>query len=233
MGFSIFSIQPASTTISFSSPNQNLSTDNIPEDETVTKRAFEYAARFGLDQAQLLPQNVYTASNAVGCNQTLTNGICARGIFLSRKLDGIGFWGDANNGSDGFSLELGAYGQVRSFDFVWPDLGLVQKSQTASPKEIISCIRKQNVIVVPENDEPNYFDRLKKLAAAKKFTITQITPYYIEGVFGVVPTNDEPPEIIAPLAELEAVADFGESNATVKLLTPIISSEVTRLLGNN
>ena len=37
MGFSIFSMQPVSTTISFFSTNQNLSTDNIPEAETVTQ----------------------------------------------------------------------------------------------------------------------------------------------------------------------------------------------------
>ena len=81
MSHSIFSIQPASTTISFSSPNQNLSTNNVPDDETVTKRAFECAARFGLDRTHLIPKNVYSSSNAAGCEETLTNGICARGIF--------------------------------------------------------------------------------------------------------------------------------------------------------
>jgi hypothetical protein len=83
MGFSIFSIQPASTTIAFFSTNQNLSTNNVPDAETVTKRAFEYAARFGLDQGHVIPKNVYTASNASGREETLTNGICARGIFFS------------------------------------------------------------------------------------------------------------------------------------------------------
>jgi hypothetical protein len=33
------------------------------------------------------------------------------------------------------------------------------------------------------------------------------------------------------LAELEAVADFGNSNATVRLLSPIIASDASRLLG--
>ena len=68
------------------------------------------------------------------------------------------------------------------------------------------------------------------LAKAKAFTITNITPYYGEGVFGEVPTNDVPPEFVTPFAELEAVAEFGNSNATVRLLSPIISSEVNRLL---
>jgi hypothetical protein len=230
MGFSIFSIQPASTTISFSSPNQNLSTDNIPDDETVTKRAFECAARFGLDRTDLIPKNVYSASNATGCEGTLTNGNCARGIFLSRKLDGIGFYGDANNGSDGFSIEFGGRGQIRSFSLVWPNLEHNQNSPTASPQQITACIRAHKIIVIPNADEDNYFERVKSLANAKTFTITKITPYYGEGIFGEVPTNDVPPEFIVPFAELEAVADFGNSNVTVRLLSPIIASEVNRLL---
>jgi hypothetical protein len=229
MGFSIFSIQPATTTISFFSTNQNLSTDNVPDDETVTKRAFECAARFGLDQAHLIPKNVYSSSNAAGCEETLTNGICARGIFLSRKLDGVGFFGDANNGSEGFSIEFGSRGQIRSFSFVWPNLEPDQKSLAASPKEIIRYIREHKVMVLP-GDEPNYFGRIKMLAKAKAFTITKIMPCYGEGVFGEVPTNDVPPEFVTPFAELEAVADFGNSNATVRLLAPIISSDVNRLL---
>jgi len=49
-------------------------------------------------------------------------------------------------------------------------------------------------------------------------------------VFGEVPTNDVPCKFVTPFAELEAVADFGNSNATVRLLSPIIASEVSRLL---
>jgi len=230
--FSIFSIQPASTSISFSPPDQSLSTDNVPDDETVTRRAFECAARFGLDRAHLIPKNVYSSSNAAGCDQILTNGICARGIFLSRKLDGIGFFGDANNGSDGFSIEFGSRGQIRSFSLVWPNLETNQLHKTASPQQIITCLRAHKIIVIPNPDEETYFQRLEALANAKKFTITKIMPCYGEGVFGKAPTNDVPSEFITPFAELEAVADFGNSNATVRLVSPILSSEVTRLLGN-
>jgi hypothetical protein len=83
---------------------------------------------------------------------------------------------------------------------------------------------------MPNADEDTYFQRVKTLANAKTFTVTKITPYYGEGIFGEVPTNDMPPEFVTPFAELEAVADFGNSKATVRLLSPIISSEVDRLL---
>ena len=233
-GLTIFSIQPATTSISFFSTNQNLSTNNVPDAETVTKRAFEYAARFGLDQGHLIPKNVYTASNASGREETLTNGICARGICLARQLDGVAFFSADNEGegAEGFSVEFGSRGQIRSFSLVWPNLERDKDSLTASPLQIINCIRAQKTIVLPNPDEETYFQRITTLANAKTFTITKITPYYGEGIFGEVPTNDGPPEFIVPFAELEAVADFGNSNATVRLVSPIISSEVSRLLGN-
>jgi hypothetical protein len=229
VSFSIFSIQPASTTISFSPPHINLSTDNIPDSQTVTERAFEYAARFGLGQAQLIPKNVYTKSNFVGSDEMQANGICARGIFLSRKIDGFGFW-DKIGGQEGFSVEFGSRGQIRSFSLAWPKLERYQSSPTASPQQIINCIKACKTIVMPNADEDTYFQRVKTLANAKTFTVTKITPYYGEGIFGEVPTNDMPPEFVTPFAELEAVADFGNSKATVRLLSPIISSEVDRLL---
>jgi hypothetical protein len=229
-GFIFFLIQPATTTISFCSTNNIFSTNDVPDNEAVTRRAFECAARFGLDRAYLVPKNVYNASNAPGRTDIFTNGICARGIYLSRKLDGIGFFGDANDISEGFSIEFGSHGQIRSFELVWPNLERYQNSPTASREEVMRCIRERRILIFPDNDEPNYFERVKGLASAKSFTITKITPYYQEGVFGETPANDSPAEFIAPFAELEAIADFGNSNATVRLVSPIMSSDVTRLL---
>ena len=60
-------------------------------------------------------------------------------------------------------------------------------------------------------------------------TITRITPFYSEGVFGDAPANEEPPKTIAPFAELEALADLGGSNMPVQLLSPILVFEVVRL----
>ena len=229
MGFAIFSIEPASTTISFSSPNQSLMTNNVPDTETVTKRAFECAARFGLDRAHLIPKPVYSSSNASGCDQTLTNGICGRGIFLSRKLNNVGFFGDADNASDGFAIEFGSRGQIRSFSLVWPNLKTNRLETVASPQQIIAGIRAHKIIVLPNPGEDTYFQRLKTLANTKTFTITKITPCYGEGVFGEVPTNDVPSGFISPFAELEAVADFENSKVDVRFVSPIISSEFNGL----
>jgi hypothetical protein len=118
---------------------------------------------------------------------------------------------------------------IRSFTLTWPNLERYESQPTASPQQIIACIRARKVIVVPDGEE-RYFERVKALANAKKFTITKITPHYGEGVFGEVPTNDVPSKFIAPIAELEAVADFGNSTLTVRLLSPALSSDAIRML---
>jgi hypothetical protein len=228
--FSIFSIQPANTSISFTSTNHNSLTENMPDDGTVRRRAYECAARFGLDAAHLVACDVYTRSPAEGCSGTPTNGIYACGIHLARKLDGVNFLtlGRDDSSPEGFSLELGSRGQIRSFTLVWPNLQRDHADSIASPPEIVRCIRGQRVLVVPHEDEPDFFGRIKTLAGAKTFTVMKITPIYGEGVFGDAPANEEPPKVIAPFAELEAVADFGSSNMPVRLLSPILASEIVR-----
>ena len=233
VSFSMFSIQPASATVSFGATNQNPSTGDVPDDETVTRRASECTVRLGLDQAHLVPGGVYVKSNADSCEGTLTNSICARGIHLARELDGVKFFsfGKDNNEMEGFSIEFGRSGQIRSFSLKWPDLEAEHKSLTASPREIVRCIRQRRVLVLPKDDEPNFFARIKMLADAKTFTITNLSLFYGEGIFGEMPTGDEPPQIIAPFAELDAIADFGNSNTVVQLLSPILSTDISRLPG--
>ncbi|HEY1661031.1 MAG TPA: hypothetical protein VGI03_01310 [Verrucomicrobiae bacterium] len=229
MSGNIFSIEPASAAIRFFSTNQNLLTNDIPDDETVTKEAFRISARFGLSGNFLFPQKVYPILNADQGDEILTNGICGRGVFLSRKLDGITFFGDDIQGQEGFAVEFGSRNQIRAFSLVWPNLEHVKKSPTATPDEIVQAIRKHEILVFPGHDESDYFGRIRKLANAKVFTIVKITPRYIEGVWGDTPTNDEPQQIITPIAEIEAIADFGNSNVSVRLFSPILTSDIARL----
>ena len=227
-----FSITPADATLSFYSPDQNHLTQNIPNDATVDKLARDCALKLGVDLAQVVEKPPTSHFNTDTNDNKLTNQICGRGVFLCRQLDGIEFFSanDEGDGAEGFGIEFGSYGLIRSFSLCWSEVARYKSEHTTCPQEIIHCIRAHKTIVMPNGDEKNYFDRLKKLAGAKKLTITKITPCYGAGVFGEVPTNDVPCKFVTPFAEMEAVADFGSSNATVKLLSPIISSEVVRLL---
>ena len=187
------------------------SPEGTATNQAAVKRAWNCLAQLGLDRSQF-----------VKTNDASSGGF---GVFIPRQIDGIQVYG----GSEGFQIWFDEQ-RVLQFCLLLPNLERDNQSQVASPQEIIHCIRAHKAIVLPGVDEENYFARLKSLAGAKKLTITKITPYYGEGVFGEVPTNDVPPEFVIPLAELEAVADFGNSNANVKLLSPILSSEVIRLL---
>jgi hypothetical protein len=229
-----FFINPSDATINFVSPDyKNGSPEGIPANETIAKRAWGYVPQFGLDPVHLTESSFFTHSNNVDrAGKDTTNFVCGHGIFLARQLDGVNFFSADNtgDGAEGFSIEFGSYGQIRFFSFRWSDVERYEKQQTASSQEIIHCIKAHKTIVLPNVDEEDYFERLKKLASAKKFTITKITPYYGEGMFGEVPTNDVPCKFATPFAELEAVADFGNSNTIVRLVSPILTSEVDRLL---
>jgi hypothetical protein len=227
-----FSIIPKSATISYGLPHPGTNTTDIPSDKVLVQRAWACAVQLGVNSEQIAFKEMTSSFNQDENYNNLTNQLCGRGVFLSRKLDGILFWSSGTEDEDvgGFWIEFGSHGQVRAFSLVWPDLERSELQQIASPQQIIACIRTQKIIVIPNANEETYFQRIKKLATAKKFIITKITPYYIEGRLGETPTNDSPPEIIEPIAELEAVADFGSSNAFVRLLSPIVSSEASRLL---
>ncbi|HEY3761975.1 MAG TPA: hypothetical protein VGN23_09530 [Verrucomicrobiae bacterium] len=228
----IFESEPNRSTISYGLPNPGTNTTDIPVDKIIVRRAWACAEQLGVDPKQVALNEMTSSFNQDENDNDLTNQLCGRGVFLSRKLDGISFWsnGTDNGLFDGFWIEFGSHGQIRAFSLIWPELERFQKEATAPPDEIIQIIRKRRILVYPDKNETGLFERIKNLSKAKTFTITKITPYYIEGVLGETPTNDEPPRLIAPLAEIQAVADFGTSHSSVTLLAPITSVDVNRLL---
>ena len=224
--------------MSFESPNyKDGSPDGIPGDETIAKRAWDCLPLLGLDRAKLIQKSFFTHTWNVDRNgRDTTNFICGRGVFLCRQLDGVDFFsidGTEDGDAEGFSIEFGDHGQIRCYSFRWSAMERYESQQTASVQEIVHCIKAHKTIVLPNGEEENYFARLKALANARKLTITKITPVYGEGIFGKPSTSDTPCKFATPFAELEAVADFGTSNATVRLVSPILSSDVKRLLQNN
>ena len=227
--FSIFSIRPTNGIICYTMPNPDSGSDkDIPSDEAIAMRAWKYASQLGLDSKQLTQKPL--TSRICGHDENgreATNQICGRGVYLSRQLDGICFWGIGDDSAtEGFWLEIGSHGKIRSFSLNWPVLERDSKQSIASPQQIIACIRAHGVLVLPNDDETNYFGRIRILANAQKFSITKITPYYIDGVFGEVPTNDVPSKYVGPVAELEGASDLGGTNTSVRLLCPILSKDV-------
>jgi hypothetical protein len=229
-----FFINPSEASMYYESPNyKDGSPIGLPSDEAILKRAWDCVPQLGLDPTHMIQNSFFThIYNADQTGNDTTNFICGRGVFLSRQLDGVSFFSADNTGGDaeGFALELGSYGEIRSYGFRWSIMKRYERQQIASLQEINRCIRAHKALVLPNIDEEDYFARLRKLANAKKWTIIKITPVYCDGVIGRPPTNDAPCEFATPFAELDAVADFGTSNAAVRLICPILSSEVKRML---
>lgn len=234
---SVFFISPGHATIGYCLPHPNRGAGtNIPVDAAVIRRAWRELPRFAIAPKQVKLKNLTSAySSEDETGREVTNRLCGRGVYLSRQLDGIPFYGTGDNGdSEGFWIELGSGEQVRAFILNWPDLDRYELQQTAGPEQILRCIRKQKIIVMPQTAEGNYFAWIKRLATAQRFTVTKITPYYGEGKFGEMPASkgsgDVPAEFVTPMAELEIVADFENSKTTLIAVSPILAAETVRLL---
>jgi hypothetical protein len=148
----------------------------------------------------------------------MTNQISGRRVFLSRQLDGIAFYDFDDNGwSEGLSFALNSGGKLKSFYLDWPELQRVDRRQTASIEQLIDLIRARRIRVLPNANEYTFSQRIESLANAKTFSITNITLYYLDGKMGGTNQIHVPPEYATPFAELDAVADFGNSNAAVRI----------------
>lgn len=230
-----FGIHPGDAYMYYAMPGHSADSDaKTLNDAAVAAHAWNYARQLGIDPSKLVLKTFYTDFNVDYQNENLvTNGINGRGVFLSRQLDDLMFFSadDQGDGAEGFFFELGSHGKIRAFSVRWSEAERYQSQPVASPQEIIRCIRERKIIVLPEPNEEWYFKRIKKLATAKKFIISKITPYYTDSIFGEVPADNIPCKFITPVAELDAIADFGNSNMTVHLYSPITSSDINRLLG--
>jgi len=160
-------------------------------------------------------------------NQFVKTNAASNGVSFPRHIDGIRFPDE----TEGFSIQrYGKERKLRFFMLTLPKLQRTTNGLTASPQEIIACIRAFKTPVMPSGEEPDYFASAKAVAKAKKLTITKLTPYYGEGVYGEEPPENRRPRWVTPVAYLEATAGFGSSNAAVRLYAPILSSDVRRLL---
>jgi hypothetical protein len=180
----------------------------------LVERTWQYAQRLGIDKSLLAQKE-----NSEG----------GWTVSLCRKIDGIPFW----DATQGFSVQYGAHGEILSFVLMWPELQRQRQEDVASPDSIINCIHASKTPVIPKEDEPDYFARIKTLATVKKLTISRITPYYVEGRYGEQTNDREPMKFVEPVTALDVVADWGNSNATFQLFAPLLKTDVERLIKGN
>jgi hypothetical protein len=204
-----FAVDPDSGSIMFRRQRRFVGKGDLVPDALI-ERTWHYAAQLGLDKAQL-------SQATVADNST---------VSLPRRLDGIPFREDM----EGFSVQYGNQGEIRSLNLVWPRLERATQERVISSNILTLCIRAFKTPVLPHSDEPDYIGRVKALSNAQALTITNIAVYYSEGRFGRQPSETKPETFVGPIAVLDAIADFGTSIIAVKLLAPLLTSDADRLL---
>ncbi len=187
--------------------------NEILTDRAAVDYAWDCLGRLKIDRTQFLKTN-----------------IAERGVSFPRQIDEIRFQDE----SEGFSIQqYGKDRKLRFFALTLPTLQRTKEEATASPEQIIACIRAFKTPIMPNWDEVDYLARVKAMAKAKSLTVTKLTLYYGEGTFGDTPPENEPPKVVTPVAYLQTTASFGTTNATLTLAAPVLSLDVKRLLGSN
>jgi hypothetical protein len=191
---------------------------NVPSAAEVTQLAWQYARLLGLNSAELFerPQSRCARTCEYG---PFTNLVGARSTFLTRKVGGIELR------EYGLDAEFGAHKQVRRFTVLWPTLKFAQTVPTATPQQIIQCIRARKTPLALVDPEGR-LDRSTLLALEKThtLTITNLIPTYAEGRYGKGPSNG-PDQVFTPYAELEATAHLGRANLQIRLYAPILAQD--------
>ena len=210
-----FAIHPSNGQMSFTLGDRAPgSSKDIARDGAAVRRALKCAGLLGVDPKDLAPTNSATAG--------------IYGVFLARQIDGVRFF----DNTEGLQIQFGKDGKIRQFGLMWPKLVRDERCATASPEEIVRCIKGNKAVWVPADEEGNYLAQVKDMGRAKKVTITQITPFYGEGIFGEEPRENEAPKQVRPVAILGGSADFGTNAVLVRIYVPLLSADVRRVLGS-
>jgi hypothetical protein len=207
-----FAIFPNIGQMSFSLGDRVPNSETILTNDIAVQRAWDCLLEFGIDRSEFLKTNIA--------------GSGLYGVFLPRQIDGIQTFDEVQ----GFQLQYDNHGKVLQFGLVFPNLERTEQSAVATQQQLIACIRGFKTLLLPDEDELDYFARIKSFASTRKLTVTKITLFYTEGIYGEMPTDNDPPAtMVTPIAELEAIADFGNSNLVARIVSPIVSSDVARL----
>ena len=210
-----FAIHPSNGQMSFTLGDRSPdSTKDIARDAAAVRRALKCATLLGVDSKDLAPTNSATAGTY--------------GVFLTRQIDGVRFLDD----TEGLQVQFGKDGKIRQFTLLWPKLVRDESCAIASPEEIVRCIRGAKTVLVPADEEGNYFAQVKEMARARRITITQITAHYGEGAIGEEVQDNQPAKWVRPIAILGGTADFGTNTMFVRIYAPILRADVRRLLGS-
>lgn len=136
----------------------------------------------------------------------IDNEVIARGIFFSRRIDGVSFVGIGVGG--GCKVIYGNHARLTDFELVWRNLLPYERYHTATPTEITQIIRDGKAVLTHKN--------VVNPREVTKLTITDVSPLYMSA------PGREVQDFVYPFAQVEALAEIGGTNQAIQLYCPIL-----------
>jgi hypothetical protein len=183
--------------------------EDVPSKVEVEKLALDVLFQMGIDRSLLCyKRNGYEtiAGKLSRDGQKLTTNVVSRGISYDRQIDGV------RSGGIGFYIDFESHAKITRFWLEWRNLLPYAAHPTLTTNQIIDEIKAGHAIGTFSED-------LSGLDQVKKLTVVKMTPYYFDDELY------KPFDFTYPYAELELVADFGNTNTTTLYLQcPILST---------
>jgi hypothetical protein len=185
----------------------------VPSASEAERLGLELLFRLGIDRSQLAsePRN---SGEMKRSKISPTKGehdteVMARHVVFVRQADGIPFMGNGLSG--GLWIEFGNKAKITQFQLCWGNL---------IPHELCCVPPAAKMMQFLKEGRSVYAIETKALAA-KKLTVTALTPYYL-GQF-----SQEPQELVYPIARLGVEAETGERKVKFDVFCPLVEGAAT------
>ena len=187
--------------------------EGVPSEGEAIKLAREFLFQLGIDRALVVEKPTAMSVGRQGDADTSkgTNAVYSRGVFLSRRVDGVNIFGNGIRG--GLFIEFGNRGRVMNFTLVWRNVIPFRPCRVAMPTELINWIKQ---------GKSTYTEPHEDVRTAKRVAIKKLNVFY-EGA-----DETERQEFMRPFAELELETDLPGKAAHFVLHCPIIVEEESR-----
>lgn len=185
----------------------------VPSAIEAERLGLDLLFRLGIDRSQFAPgpreSGEMKRSKISATKGEHDTEVMARHIVFVRQADGIPFMGNGLSG--GLWIEYGNKAKITQFQLCWGNLVPHELRSVPSSAKMMQFLKDRRAVYAIET----------KPLAAKKFTVTAFTPYYL-GQF-----SQEPQELIYPIAKLGIEADTGERKVKFDVFCPIVDGSAT------
>jgi len=191
---------------------------DVPSQDKVEMLGLKFLKHFGITRKDLAQSK---KGRLISYGETCTRGyydrhtktnieneITARGIFFTRRVDGVNFTGIGLHG--GAYIEFANHGCVSDFKLLWRNLERYECYRIKNSAEIIESIRNGEAVLL--NRE------YVCTAEIKAISINDVVPLYA----GADETQNQ--SFVYPFAKVEATAEFKQTNVALSFFCPILST---------